>query len=78
MTTTEALEKLKARYACEKREIKSHCAGWQNENCMDCSLNYEQGNMGERFEAFEIAMAALEKQLAETKEEEEEDGHDET
>lgn len=80
MTTTEALEKLKARYTCEKREITSPCAGWQNKNCMDCELNYAQGNMGERFEALEIAMAALEKRITETEEgaKEKDDRYDET
>ena len=34
-----------------------------NSNCDECSLCYEQGNMGEQKEALDMAIKALERQL---------------
>lgn len=59
MTTTEALGKLKARYACEKVEQDMHCYDGYGTQCDECALNYGRGNCGERSEAFRMAIEAM-------------------
>lgn len=60
MTSEQAKKMLKAKLECLKRETSGTDFDCNNSNCDECSLCYEQGNMGEQKEALEMAIKALE------------------
>ena len=62
MTLDEAHNMLKAKLECLKRETSGTDFDCNNSNCDECSLCYEQGNMGEQKEALDIAIQALEQE----------------
>jgi len=62
MTREEATNMLKAKLECLKRETSGTDFDCNNSNCDECSLCYEQGNMGEQKEALDMAIKALERQ----------------
>ena len=60
MTNEQAVNMLNAKLECLKRETSGTDFDCNNRNCFDCSLCYEQGNMGEQKEALDMAIKALE------------------
>ena len=60
MTNEEAKKMLKAKLECFKNEISGINHDCNMRLCDGCSLNYEQGNMGEQKEALDMAIKALE------------------
>ena len=62
MTNEQAKKMLKAKLECLKRDTSGTDFDCNNRNCDDCSLCYEQGNMGEQKEALDMAIKALEKE----------------
>ena len=60
MTNEQAKKMLKAKLECLKRETSGTDFDCNNRNCDECSLCYEQGNMGEQKEALDMAIKALE------------------
>lgn len=62
MTNEEAKKMLKAKLECLKRETSGTDIDCNYRNCDECSLCYEQGNMGEQKEALNMAIKALEQQ----------------
>jgi hypothetical protein len=60
MTNEEAKKMLKAKLECLKNETSGINHDCNMRLCDGCSLNYEQGNIGEQEEALEIAIKALE------------------
>ena len=65
MTNKQAKKMLKAKLECLKRETSGTDFDCNNNNCDECSLCYEQGNMGEQKEALDMAIKALEQQPCE-------------
>ena len=65
MTNEQAKKMLKAKLECLKRETSGTDFDCNNSNCDECSLCYEQGNMGEQKEALDMAIKALERQPCE-------------
>ena len=65
MTIDEAKKMLEAKLECLKHETSGTDYACNQHLCEDCSLNYEQGNVGEQKEALEMATKALEQQTAE-------------
>ena len=65
MTNEQAKKMLKAKLECLKRETSGTDFDCNNSNCDECSLCYEQGNMGEQKEALDMAIEALERQPCE-------------
>ena len=59
MTNEQAEKMLKAKLECLKRETSGTDFDCNNSNCDECSLCYEQGNMGEQKEALDMAIKAL-------------------
>ena len=59
MTNEQAKNYLNAKLECLKLET-SGTDFCNHTNCDDCSLCYEQGNMGEQKEALDMAIKALE------------------
>ena len=59
MTNEQAKKMLKAKLECLKRKTSGTDFDCNNSNCDDCSLCYEQGNMGEQKDALDIAIKAL-------------------
>ena len=59
MTNEQAKKMLKAKLECLKRETSGTDFDCNNSNCDECSLCYEQGNMGEQKEALDMAIKAL-------------------
>ena len=64
MTNEQAKKMLKAKLECLKRET-SGTDFCNHTNCDDCSLCYEQGNMGEQKEALDMAIEALSQESSE-------------
>lgn len=62
MTPQEAKKMLKAKLECFKNETSGINHDCNMRLCDGCSLNYEQGNMGEQKEALDMAIKALEQQ----------------
>ena len=62
MTGEQAKNMLKAKLECLKRETSGTDFDCNNSNCDECSLCYEQGNIGEQKEALDMAIKALEQQ----------------
>lgn len=65
MTNEQAKKMLKAKLECLNRETSGTDFDCNNSNCDECSLCYEQGNMGEQKEALDMAIKALEQQPCE-------------
>lgn len=65
MTNEEAKKMLKAKLECLKNETSGINYGCNMRLCEGCSLNYEQGNIGEQKEALDLAIKALEQQPSE-------------
>ena len=65
MTNEQAKKMLKAKLECLKRETSGTDFDCNNSNCDECSLCYEQGNMGEQKQALDMAIKALEQQPCE-------------
>ena len=65
MTNEQAKKMIKAKLECLKRETSGTDFDCNNSNCDECSLCYEQGNMGEQKEALGMAIKALEQQPCE-------------
>lgn len=64
MTEREAVEKLKAYSKCQSLQVKGIYEDCNNKRCDNCDLCYMQGTTGEHLEALDIAIQALEKQVA--------------
>ena len=64
MTESEAIEKLRAYAKCQSLQVKGIYEDCNNEICDNCDLCYMQGTTGEHREAIDIAIQALEKQIA--------------
>ena len=64
MTENEALEMLRAYHKCQILQVKGNAEVCNNNLCDNCDLCYAQGNAGEHIESIEIAIQALEKQMA--------------
>ena len=60
MTNEEAKKMLKAKLECFENKISGINYDCNMRLCDGCSLNYEQGNMGEQEEALQMAVKALE------------------
>ena len=65
MTNEQAKKMLKAQLECLKRETTGTDFDCNNRNCDDCSLCYEQGNIGEQKETLDMAIQALEQEPCE-------------
>ena len=65
MTNEQAKKMLKAKLECLKNETSGINHDCNMRLCDGCSLNYEQGNMGEQKEALEMAIQALEQEPCE-------------
>ena len=63
MTDSEAIEKLRAYYDCQRLQLKSIYEDCNDELCDSCNLCYAQGTTGEHIKSIEIAIQALEKQI---------------
>lgn len=59
MTNEDARKMLKAKLECLKRETSGTNIDCNRQNCDECNLCYEQGNMGEQKQALDIAIKAL-------------------
>lgn len=62
MTNKEAKKMLEAKLKCLIAETSGTNHDCNMRLCDGCSLNYEQGNMGEQKEALDLAIKALEQQ----------------
>lgn len=58
MTPQEAIEKLKAKAECMKREISGTDIDCNLRRCDDCELCYAQGTCGEQIQAIEALINA--------------------
>lgn len=65
MTNEEAKKKLEAKLKCLIAETSGTNYDCNMRLCDGCSLNYEQGNMGEQKQALDMAIKALEQQSCE-------------
>ena len=63
MTESEAIEKLRAYYDCQRLQLKSIYEDCNDELCDSCNLCYAQGTTGEHIKSIEIAIQSLEKQI---------------
>ena len=64
MAESEAVEKLKAYHKCQRLQVKGIYEDCNEKLCGDCDLCYMQGTAGEHIKSIEIAIQALEKQIA--------------
>lgn len=62
MTREEAIKMMKADLKCMERDTSGQDEMCNSRKCYECSLNYEQGNMGEQKEWLRLAIKALEEQ----------------
>ena len=69
MTESEAIEKLRAYYNCQRLQAKGIYEDCNDELCDNCNLCYAQGNVGEHIKSIDIAIQALEKQIPKKPEE---------
>ena len=60
MINEECIKMLKAKLECMNRQIRGIFEECNSDMCDDCSLNYDQGNMGEQKETLGMAIKALE------------------
>lgn len=65
MTNEVAEKMLEAKLKCLTRETSGTDINCNHRNCDECSLCYEQGNMGEQKEALNMAIKALKQQPCE-------------
>ena len=63
MTESEAIEKLRAYYNCQRLQLKSIYEYCNDELCDSCNLCYAQGTTGEHIKSIVIAIQALEKRI---------------
>ena len=63
MTNEQAKNMLKAKLECLKRETSGTDFDCNNNNCDECPLCYDQGNMGEQKKALYLAIKALEETI---------------
>lgn len=66
MTKKKAIRMLKAKLECMTRDVSGCNNDCIRGLCSECSLNYEQGNMGEQKEYLRMAIEALENVSHET------------
>lgn len=59
MTLDNAIDMAKSKLECMELETRGSCPC---DDCDNCSLNYEQGNMGEQIEWLGMAIKALERE----------------
>ena len=64
MTENEAMKKLLAYHKCQSLQVKGIYEDCNEDLCDNCDLCYAQGNAGEHIESIDIAINALEKQIA--------------
>ena len=64
MTEREAAEKLRAYSKCQLLQVKGIYEDCNEKKCDNCDLCYMQGTTGEHREAIDMAIQALEKQIA--------------
>ena len=64
MTESEAIEKLRAYHNCQRLQAKGIYEDCNDQLCDNCNLCYAQGTVGEHIKSIEIAIHALEKQIA--------------
>lgn len=62
MNKEEAIRMLKAKLECMTRDVSGRDSDCIDRRCDECSLNYEQGNMGEQKEWLRMSIEALEEQ----------------
>ena len=65
MTREEAIKMIKAKLECMTRDVSGRDCDCIDRRCDECSLNYEQGNMGEQKEWLRMSIEALEQQPSE-------------
>ena len=65
MTTTEAVEMMKAKLECMTRDVSGIDQDCNAKNCDECNLCYAQGNMGEQKEWLRMGIEALEQEPCE-------------
>ena len=63
MSKEEAIKMLKAKLECMTRDVSGRDSDCIDRRCDECSLNYEQGNMGEQKEWLRMSIEALKLQL---------------
>lgn len=63
MKESEAVEKLKAYYKCQRLQVKGIYEDCNDNLCDKCDLCYAKGNVGEHIKSIQIAIQALEKQI---------------
>ena len=66
MTNQEAVNMLKAKIECMKRETSGIDSDCNDRYCDNCDLCYAQGTMGEQKEALRMAIDALQTQFKQT------------
>ena len=64
MTESEAAEKLRAYHKCQRLQVKGIYEDCNEKLCDNCDLCYMQGTAGEHIKSIEMAVQALEKQIA--------------
>ena len=64
MTEREAVEKLRAYHKCQRLQVKGIYEDCNEKLCDNCDLCYMQGTAGEHIKSIEMAIQALEKQIA--------------
>ena len=64
MDERDALYKLVAYLKCQKSQVKGIYENCNEEKCNNCDLCYMQGTIGEHIESIELAIKALEDQIA--------------
>ena len=62
MNKEEAIKMIKAKLECMTRDVSGRDCDCIDRRCDECSLNYEQGNMGEQKEWLRMSIEALEQQ----------------
>lgn len=65
MKNEECIKMLKAKLECLDRLTRGIFEECNSDMCDDCSLNYDQGNMGEQKETLRMAIKALEQEPCE-------------
>lgn len=66
MTREQAIKMISAELTCLTRDVSGTDEECNREQCNDCILNYEKGNMGERKQWLYMAIEALKQRLIAT------------